>query len=229
MDNEKVNQDLEDKGCVDLQWQNEYHLDYGQCSLTCVHGSLKRKNIEIPGIVQGGLCFTLPLILPDLPLDHPDATKFNSLKIAYESDKEFYDSCDSLKLQYLYEYQQQKHIELMDVLTQVPPEFHSIPFHLWDTEEAVVDSITDSARELLWHQLLIHIGQHSMKNIHLHVNGVPNLSNAKFDDLTKCATCLKANLTKSTAGHTSLRESLSRAYQGLFIDFGFSGRISKDK
>ena len=180
-------------------------------------------HIEIPGIVRGGLCFTLPLILPDLPSNHPDATKFNSSQIAYASDPEFKKRCDSLTLQSLYEYQQKKHIELMDVLTQVPPEFHTLPFHLWDTDEAVVDSITDSARGLLWHQRLIHVGQNSMKDIHLHVDGVTNLSNAKFDDLTKCAMCLKANLTKSPAGHKSLRDSLTRAYQGLYIDFGFPG------
>ena len=112
-------------------------------------------------------------------------------------------------MQSLCEYQQQKHIESMDVLTQVPLEFHKLPFHLWDTDETVVYSITDSARELLWHQHLIHIGQHSMKNIHLHVDGFLNLLNAKFDYITKCVTCSKANLTKLPAGHTSLRESLT--------------------
>ena len=39
---------------------------------------------------------------------------------------------------------------------------------------------------------------------------------------------MKTNLTKSAAGHTSLRDSLTRPYQGLYVDFGFSGRISKD-
>ena len=64
----------------------------------------------------------------------------------------------------------------MNVITQVPPEFYTFPFHLWDTDVAVVNSITDSVREMLWHQHLIHIDQHSMKNIHLHVDGLPNLS-----------------------------------------------------
>ena len=68
-----------------------------------------------------------------------------------------------------------------------------------------------------------------MKNIHLHVDGVPNLSNAKFDDLTKCAIFFKANLAKNPAVHTSLRETLTQAYQGLYINFRFSGCISKDK
>ena len=31
----------------------------------------------------------------------------------------------------------------MDVLTQVPLEFHKLSFHLWNTDEAVVDSIID--------------------------------------------------------------------------------------
>ena len=144
------------------------------------------------------------MILADLPPDHPDANILNSLKIAYKSDDEFCVSCDSLTMQSLFEYQQQKHNELMDFLTQVPPEFHKLSFNPWDTDEVVVDSITDSARRLLWHQHLIHISQHSMKNIHLHVDGVPNLSNAKFDDITKCTACLKANIIDSPTGHTSL-------------------------
>ena len=39
---------------------------------------------------------------------------------------------------------------------------------------------------------------------------------------------MKANLTKAAAGHSSLQDSLTHPYQGLYIDFGFSGRISKD-
>ena len=68
-----------------------------------------------------------------------------------------------------------------------------------------------------------------MKNIHLHVDGVPNLSNTKFYYLQKCAICLTENLAKSPAGHISLQELLTWAYQGLYIDFRFSGCISKDK
>ena len=35
-------------------------------------------------------------------------------------------------------------------------------------------------------------------------------------------------MTKAAAGHSSLRGLLKHPYQGLYIDFGFSGRISKD-
>ena len=68
-----------------------------------------------------------------------------------------------------------------------------------------------------------------MKDLHKYVDGIPNLSTTKFNDLTRCATCIKANLTKAAAGHSSLRHLLKYPYQGLYIDFGFSGRILKDK
>ena len=55
-------------------------------------------------------------------------------------------------MQSFYECQQQKHIELINVLTQVPPEFHTLHFQLYDTDEAVVDSITDYSGEMLRHQ-----------------------------------------------------------------------------
>ena len=44
--------------------------------------------------------------------------------------------------------------ELMDVIIQVAPEFHTLLFCLWNTDEAVDDIITDSTREFFWHQYL---------------------------------------------------------------------------
>merc|ERR1711884_797937 len=128
----------------------------------------------------------------------------------------------------LYEHQQKQHEDLVEAIDHIPKEFHSLPFHYWGTEMFTIQSITDEARDLLWHQRLIHCRQHTLKDLHRHVNGIPNLSKTKFNDLTHCATCLKANLTKASSGHKSLRESLSVPYQGLYIDFGFAGRVSKD-
>ena len=81
---------------------------------------------------------------------------------------------------------------------------------------------------MLWHQRLIHCGSHSLKSASLYVDGVPNLSAFNFDDVLKCPTCLKVNLTKNF-GKKSLRDSIERQYQGLFIDFAFSGKIKRDK
>ena len=79
----------------------------------------------------------------------------------------------------------------MEVLTQIPKEFHSLPFHCWGTETVTIKSLADEARDLLWHQRLIHCGQHSFADIHKHVEGIPNLSKTSF---CKCYTiyCCKS-------------------------------------
>ena len=60
-----------------------------------------------------------------------------------------------------------------------------------------------------------------MKYLHQHVDGIPNLNKTKFNDLTKFATCLKANLTKASPGHKSLRKSLLSPIKDyiLILDF----------
>ena len=39
----------------------------------------------------------------------------------------------------------------MDVLPQVTPEFNTIPFYIWDTDEAIVDTIINSAKNQMIH------------------------------------------------------------------------------
>ena len=153
----------------------------------------------------------------------------NSSILAYNNDSKFKKECDELAMQSLYEHQQKQHKDLMEVLTQNPEQFHKLPFHYWGTETVTINALSEEAQSLLWHQRLIHCGEHTMKNLHKHVDGFPNLSKTKFNNLTKCTTCLKANLTKASPGHKSLQESLSVPYQGLYIDFGFPGCITKDK
>ena len=51
LNDEKVNKDLLSKGSVDLKSQPDYEMDFRSCTLTCVHWKLKRKNIEISGII----------------------------------------------------------------------------------------------------------------------------------------------------------------------------------
>ena len=99
-------------------------MDYGICTLTSIHKKVKRFNIEIPGIIFGGLCYTLPIDVPDLPIDHPRANLLNFSYLMYETDKQFQNKCDELFLKSVHEVQQQqqqqqqhKHIDLMDILT----------------------------------------------------------------------------------------------------------------
>ena len=67
------------------------------------------------------------------------------------------------------------------------------------------------------------------KDLHTHVDGIPNLSRFKFNDYLNCPTCLRANLGKNPSSHESLRSRLKLPYQGMYIDFGFSGKVQTDK
>ena len=41
---------------------------------------------------------------------------------------------DKMAMKSFYEHQQQQHEDLIQTLTQIPTQFHSLPFHYWGTE-----------------------------------------------------------------------------------------------
>ena len=116
----------------------------------------------------------------------------------------------------------------MSCLESLPEKHHSLPFHEYFTKNISILALNKEAEAMLWHQRLIHCGSHSLQSASLYVDGVSNLSAFNFDDILKCLICLKVNLTKNF-GKKSLHDSVDRPYQGLFIDFAFSGRIKRDK
>ena len=189
---------------------------YGTCPLTCIHKK-----------TCGGLCYTLPIEVPDLPIDHPRENLFDSSLLMSESDKQFQEKCVDLSHYEIHHAHYEIHHKIQQ--DEMSQKIHQLPFHLWDTSPHHIDSLSDSACELLWQQRLIHCGEHTLRYIHNHVDGVSNLSKIKFNDLNHCATCLKATLTNSPAGYHSLRDLLTTLYQGLYVVFVFPGRISKDK
>jgi hypothetical protein len=111
----------------------------------------------------------------------------------------------------------------MSILESLPEEYYeaciNLPFHEYTGASTPVNALNKEAEALLWHQCLIHCGPNSLKDLHNHVDGVLNLLSFNFDDLLKCPTCLKTNLTKSAAGKKSLRDTVTCPYQGLYIDF----------
>ena len=117
----------------------------------------------------------------------------------------------------------------MQVLETVPKKFHKLPFHQWIQRNTPVNALREKAHEMSWHQRLIHLAPSSIQEAHKHVDGVPNLSKFSFDDVNLCETCIKANLRKNSTGKRSLLESVSVPYQGIFCDYGFSGRLLYDK
>ena len=50
--------------------------------------------------------------------------------------------------------------------------------------------------EAMFDQRLVHCGSHLLKSALLYVDGVPSLPVVNFNDVLKCPTCLKTNLTK---------------------------------
>ena len=123
---------------------------------------------------------------------------------------------------------QDKHIKLMSCLKSLPEEYYSLPFHKYFAKTIPIAALNKETEAILWHQRLIRCGSHFLKSASLYLDRVPNLSTFNFDDIIKCPTCLKTNLTKNF-GKTSLRDSVECPYQGLFIDCAFSDKVKRDK
>ena len=161
-------------------------------------------------------------------MDDPKATVLNSLEKSLAEDTEFFERVKVHSLKLIYEYMQDKHIELMLCLESLPKEYHSLPFHEYFSKTIPISALNKEPEAMLWHQRRIHCGSHSLKSVSLCVDGVSNLSVFNFDDILKCPTYLKTNLTKNF-GNKRLPDSVKRPYQGLFLDFFFSGKVKRDK
>ena len=111
----------------------------------------------------------------------------------------------------------------------VPSCIFDLPMHDYIHMNTPVNAIKQEVLDLLRHQHLIHCSPDTLKGIHNHVNGVPNLDNFSNDDIHKCSVCLQAKNTKTGPGKKSLSESVTQPYQGLYIDHAFSGQIKYDK
>ena len=84
--NEEINNNLQRKGRVNLNNQQRYHMDYGTCTLTCVHNKFKPFNIKIQRIICGGIYYTLPIEIPYLPIDNLRENLLNFLQLMYDTD-----------------------------------------------------------------------------------------------------------------------------------------------
>lgn len=73
--------------------------------------------------------------------------------------------------------------------------------------------------------MLLQIIQEAYK----YVDSMPNLSRFDFNDVTNCLTYIKVNLRTNSPTKQSLSEMATCLYQGLFIDFCFSGWLSYNK
>lgn len=90
----------------------------------------------------------------------------------------------------IYGHPQKEYSKIMSVINNLPELARKLPYHLYIAQATPIHAIKQEAIELLWHQRLIHCGAATLKDLHKHVDGIPNLNNLKFNDIDKCATCL---------------------------------------
>ena len=88
-----------------------------------------------------------------------------------------------------------------------------------------MQSIKAATERLLWHQRLGHPSDHYLYNAHKHMRGVPQFKHHN-PLLEKCPTCIRAKQTKVPGNHSTC--TATQPFQGLSIDFSFSGMKSKD-
>ena len=129
----------------------EYNHDNGTCMLTYIHCHKHSRSISVLGIIRSGLCFTQPLIAPSLDEDDPKATVLNPLEKALAEDVEFVKSVKIQSLKLIYGYIQDKHIELMSCLENLPEEYHSLPFNKYFVKTIPIAALNKEAEAILWY------------------------------------------------------------------------------
>jgi GAG-pre-integrase domain len=111
-------------------------------------------------------------------------------------------------------------------MEMLPVKYHGLPFHEYIQQNTPVASIKAATERLLWHQRLGHPSDYYLFNAHKHVDGVPQFKHMD-PVLETCPTCINAKQKKEPAGPNPTRTA-TVPYQGLSIDFSFSGTKSKN-
>ena len=122
-----------------------------------------------------------------------------------------------------------KHQQMNQSLRKIPQMFKDVSLHGLKhviNKSIPVYAIKAKTDKLLWHQRLGHPCDKYLYNAHKFIDGVP-----KFDRqtpiLNQCPSCsIQAKQTKFPAGPHSTRTA-TKPYQGLSIDFCFTGISSK--
>lgn len=206
---------------------SKYHTA-GTFTYRATHKLKRNLDVVVHGILRSGKCYTHTLIPCDQPIDSPVASIATSSAYAAATDAAFAKDCELATLMHIYSYQEEEYKSLRDELSQLPMSTHNIPFHEYIQRNTPVAAIKAATERMLWHQRLGHPSDHYLYNAHKHVKGVPHFKHQnKILDL--CPTCIRAKQKKESAGPNSTRTA-TQPYQGLSIDFSFSGvRSDKDR
>jgi hypothetical protein len=181
------------------------------------HSKTISKDVIVHGILSYGKAYTLPLIKPT------DA-KFiiNDMK---ENDPDFIDECKRAVITNIRVHRAMQRSILKKELQKIPSMYSDPDYDTCIDFESFIKENTPVVR-MLWHQGLGHPSDHYLYNAHKYIDGVPQFKHLN-PVLDRCPVCLKAKQRKEPAGDNSTRTA-EVPYQGLSIDFSFSGTKSKD-
>ena len=177
------------------------------------------------GLLHDQKCYTHPLILPE-PGVTSDGTVINTIQDLLATDSSFAADCQKATIQNIFAYQEAEYSDLRDALSTTPVMFHALPFHQYIQASTPVCAICAATKRLLWHQRLGHPSDYYLYHAHKYVTGVPKFKHMDTI-LDTCPTCIRAKQTKESAGPHTTRTA-TRPFQGLSIDFSFSGTASSD-
>jgi len=203
------------------------HKDAGTFTYHAKRQMNSSKDVIIHGILIDDKCYAGALIPPGLDPSDPKATPATSSILALESDPEFAEQCQKATTLAIHGYHEVVETQLREEMTKLPTQFHSLPFHEYIQSITPVSTIKAAIERLLWHQRLIHPSEcYYLFNAHRHADGVPRFPHMDRV-LDVCPTCIRSKQTKNAAGGNTTRTA-EQSYQGLSIDFSFSGTRSKN-
>jgi len=202
------------------------HKDAGTFTYHAKHCMNSSKDVVIHGVLIDDKCYTGALIPPDLNPSDPKATQATSSNLALESDPEFAEQCRKATVLAIHGYQETVEAQLREEMANLPMQFHKIPFHEYIQSNTPVLTIKAATERLTWHQRLGHPSDRCLFNAHRHADGVlrfPHMDRV----LDICPTCVCSKQTKNAAGGNTTKTA-KQPYQGLSVDFSFSGARSKN-
>ena len=200
----------------------------GIMTITNYHRQVKPKNVKIKGVLLGGQCFTHPIIVPNLQKDHPKANRYNSSGYALKVNASYKRMVEESTKREIQLYKANKYVELAEELSTLP---RNVRKYTQDIMKIIdvsvpVHAIRSRTEKMLWHQRLGHPCDEYLYNAHKFIKGIPKFER-ETSVLDQCPTCIQAKQSKEPKGKNSTRKA-TKPYEGLSIDFSFSGTRSKD-
>ena len=153
----------------------------GNFTILCRHKIRRRQDILVHGVIISGQCYTHPLLLPDLPIDHHMANIYNSSALAIATDPVFARECMVDHVKAIACYHQTAFAVLEHQLASMPDSelkkaMKKVPFRQHIIDATPIHALRVKTEKILWHQRLGHPRDEFLYNAHKTVDGVPKFA-----------------------------------------------------